>query len=101
MPQYSLTAGMHRSPLQLHQREQLAPQLSATVSTLFLPFMLDQSQSTSLLQYLLHRRLKTLMSLKTHLSYFARFLPRSWLVMLSETLRCLQPNRSMLPFVSM
>ncbi|KAG8339341.1 hypothetical protein TRVL_09831 [Trypanosoma vivax] len=53
MPQYSLTAGMHCSPLQPHQREQLAPQLSAAVSTLFLLFPLDHSQSVSLLQYLL------------------------------------------------
>ncbi|KAG8340436.1 hypothetical protein TRVL_08736 [Trypanosoma vivax] len=73
MPQYSLTAGMHCSPLQLHQREQLAPQLSAAVSTLFLLFPLDHSQSTSLFRYFLHRRLKTLMSLKTRSSCFARF----------------------------
>ncbi|KAG8340576.1 hypothetical protein TRVL_08593 [Trypanosoma vivax] len=73
MPQYSLTACLHCSPLQLHQREQLAPQLSAAVPTFFLFFPLDHSQSTSLLRYLLHRRLKTFMSLKMRSSCFARF----------------------------
>ncbi|KAG8339603.1 hypothetical protein TRVL_09570 [Trypanosoma vivax] len=101
MPQYSLTADLHCSPLQLHQHEQLAPQLSAAVSTPFLLFLLDHSQSTSLFRYLLHRRLKTLMSLKMRSSCFAGSLCSSLLVMLSETLRCFQPKWSMLPIVSM
>ncbi|KAG8339273.1 hypothetical protein TRVL_09902 [Trypanosoma vivax] len=60
MAQYSITACLHCSPLQLHQREQLAPQLSATVPVFFLSFMLDHSQPTSLFPNLLHSCLKNI-----------------------------------------